>query len=325
MPFLALNSVVIPIRLGQCSRGMSDIGPMDRSFKGQKKNSTRGDRRTWDATALFQDYDTAETFIHLINGQGHVVKFGDGPTASTGLSPLAGYMGRGLRGLADVTDGFTFTGLDGDFWSTGNLEIYVAGGGGFQDCFAWDCQFSDDKWSVVLIVEDTSGFLPVVFRSDGSAFVNGTRVSYEGFFQDMVLMDNGNRYAIAVKNGIVYLSIEINAVPSVKISDIVMLPYVASDYFVAQISTNSASITTIDVASVPVVGDVKSMRYVQKPGEGIPNAREISFTLTEYLDGYEREGVDSSPVSPFGLPVLRLSGDVLTPGEGELTRIPVAN
>jgi hypothetical protein len=327
MPFLALNGIVIPITLGQCRRGESKIGAESRSFLGEYRISSRGYRRTWEATALFQDYDIADGFIHLINGQGHTIKLGDGPTAATGLSPVPGYMGRGLRELG-VTGGFTFTGTGGDFWSTKCLD-FSAAIADFPDCFAWDAQLEQDEWTAIVVYQDTGvgDFMPLIFRSDGRVFLNGAEVSYNSGSTATLkyIPDTASQlgYFVCVRDGVLYLSISVIAAVTVKISDIVILPYVMCDYFVDQISTGPGAVSEIQVPSIPVTGEVTSIAYIQKPGEGIPNAKTIGFKLTEYLPGYKRES-GSTPISPFDLPVLRLSGDVLSEGEGELTRIPVA-
>jgi len=319
MPFFALNSVVIPIALGQCRRGQSKIGASDRAFSGDARNMARGYRRTWESTAMFQDYQIADNFIHLINGQGHAVRFGDGPTSSTGLSPIPGFTGRGMKGLG-ANEGFTFTGATGDYWSTGTLDMYLSPFQSFPDAFAWGCQFDDDKWTVILVVEDTPGFLPIIFRSDGDVFIDGVKTDVSFGF---AYAANSTGYFITVRDGSVSLSLEIDIVPEVRVSDLIMLPYIASDYFVSQLSTGGGAITSIQVASVPVTGEVTGITYVQKPGQGVNNAKSVSFSLTEYLPGYRNDPGAATPLSPFDLPVLRLSGDVLSDGEGEITRIPV--
>jgi hypothetical protein len=330
MQFLILNGINIPIVMNQCTRGEDKIQDVTRSFGGQLRNAARGYRRTWEATALFQDFDVADGFINLINGEGHYWSLGEGSTSATGMSIVPGYAGRGMldSGTA-VTNGFSFSGTGGDYWSTGCLHLYGSLPDEFIDCFAWDCQLEDDKWTAVLIIENedlpTGKFEPLVFRSDGKNYLNGVSMSYQVLNTDTVkYLSIGNiSYSARVRNGIFYLSLGFAATEDIRISDLVIVPYVMPDYFIQQLSIDGDDITSEDHPSVPVTGEVTSVAYMQKPGSN--NAKTVAFKLTEYLPGYKYDPEVPNPVSPFSLPVLRLGGSVLSVGEGELTRYPEAS
>lgn len=317
VPFLWLNAINIPIVMNQCTRGVEKINDVKRSFRGELRSPSRDYRRTWEATALFQDYDVADGFINLINGEGHYWSFKDGLTSQTGLSPLPGYNGRGI--ITDyTTSGFYFPDGTGDYWSDGSLRIST---GTYPDCFAWDCQLEDDKWTAMFIVYNGADMSPVVFRSDGSVYVDGAEVQYDtGSVETILYVDvSGNGISVRVLDGVLYLSV--NANTDFIVSDMFILPYVMPDYFVNQLSV-AGYIETTDYTSVPVTGQVTSIAYIQVQGKN--NSKTVSFKLTEYLDGYKNDPDAETPVSPFGLPVLRLSGGVIQDGEGEFTRYPEA-
>jgi hypothetical protein len=320
VPFLWLNAINIPIVMNQCTRGVEKISDANRSFRGELRSSSREYRRTWEATALFQDFDVADGFINMINGEGHYWSFKEGPTSQTGLSPLPGYNARGI-----TTDygsgGISYTNTTGDYWSGGSLEIVPPNTDPSLDCFAWDCQLEDDKWTAMFIVYDGSAnMVPVVFRSDGSVYVNGDESRYEtGTMNTILYVDViGFGMSVRVLDGILYISLDLSGGSAI-ISDMFILPYVAPDYFVSQLSVSPYSEQT-EYPSVPVTGEVTSIAYMQKPGAN--NAKTVAFKLTEYLDGYKNDPDAVTPVSPFGLPVLRLSGGVIQDGEGEYTRYP---
>jgi hypothetical protein len=324
MQFLILNGINIPIVMNQCSRGEDKIQGVSRSFGGQLRNAGRGYRRTWEATALFQDFDVADGFINLINGEGHYWSFGEGPTSDTGLSPVPGYTGRSLD-LSLGTEFLSFSGVGGDYWSDGCLDVIMGtGAGSYLDMFAWDCQLEDDKWTAMMLVEDGAEYSPVFFRSDGVVYVAGVREDYNNTSVNTVkyITVGSVGYSGRVREGVFYLSLEANAAATAKISDMFIVPYVMPDYFIQQISVGTGYTTpVVEEASVPVSGEVTSIAYMQKTGSN--NAKTVVFKLTEYLPGYKYDPDAPNPVSPFNLPVLRLGGSVLSDGEGEPTRYPV--
>ena len=325
MQFLILNGINIPIVMNQCSRGEDKIQGVSRSFGGQLRNAGRGYRRTWEATALFQNFDVADGFINLINGEGHYWSFHSGPTSDTGMSPVPGYLGRGIVSpLTSTANALTFSGIDGDYWSTGGLEIFSSVGAFFPypDCFAWDCQLEDDKWTAMLIASNGFGtFDPIFFRSDGSAYVAGVEESYDNTSVNTIkyISAGSMGYSVRVREGVLYLSVNFNGVDITTITDLFIVPYVMPTYFIEQLSITGGYVTD-DHPSVPVSGEVTSVAYMQKPGSN--NAKTVSFKLTEYLPGYKYDPDVPNPVSPFNLPILRLGGSVLSEGEGELTRYP---
>jgi len=332
MQFLILNGVNIPIVMNQCKRGEDKIQDVTRSFGGQLRNAARGYRRTWEATALFQDFDVADGFINLINGDGHYWSFRDGPTSDTGMSPVPGYLGRGIFNAATtVLDGITFSApsTGNDYWSTGGLEVLFSSGTGvFPDCLAWDCQLEDDKWTAMLIVlnGNTLECEPLFFRSDGAVYLAGIRQDYNNTSTATIkYIDAGSvGYSGRVREGVFYLGIDLSlGVFSTVITDMFIVPYVMPDYFIEQLSMSNGTVFPVEeYPSVPVSGEVTSIAYMQKPGSN--NAKTVSFKLTEYLPGYKYDPDAPDPVSPFNLPVLRLGGSVLSEGEGEPTRYPEA-
>ncbi|MBT7876911.1 MAG: hypothetical protein HN738_02395 [Gammaproteobacteria bacterium] len=338
MQFLILNGINIPIVMNQCSRGEDKIQGVSRSFGGQLRNAGRGYRRTWEATALFQDFDIADGFINLINGEGHYWALGNGSTSDTGMSLVPGYTARGLMASVGAsTDGLTFSGTGGDYWSSGCLDIQLDTPAfvilDFTDMFAWDCQLEDDKWTAMFLVlnSDTSKYDPLFFRSNGDIYLAGVKQNYDNTYTDTIkyipVGDIG--YSANVREGVLYLSIEFNVnenpIPlqyNSKISDMFIVPYVMPDYFIEQLSVGTGYTSPVVAEpSVPVTGEVTSIAYIQKPGSN--NAKTVSFKLTEYLPGYKYDPDVAVPVSPFNLPVLRLGGSVLSEGEGEPTRYPV--
>lgn len=319
VPFLWLNAINIPIVMNQCTRGVEKINDANRSFRGELRSSSREYRRTWEATALFQDFDVADGFINLVNGEGHYWSFKEGPTSQTGLSPVPGYNARGIV-VGYASGGISYTNTTGDYWSDGSMEI-ASSALKHPDCFAWDCQLEDDRWTAMFVVYDGSAnMVPVIFRSDGSVYVDGVEAQYETGTIDTILYVDvvGFGMSIRVMDGILYLSLDLAGGNGI-ISDMFILPYVAPDYFVTQLSVSPYAEQT-EYPSVPVTGEVTSIAYMQKPGAN--NAKTVAFKLTEYLDGYKNDPSASTPVSPFGLPVLRLSGCVIQDGEGEYTRYP---
>lgn len=336
MQFLILNGINIPIVMNQCSRGEDKIQGVSRSFGGQLRNAGRGYRRTWEATALFQDFDIADGFINLINGEGHYWALENGSTSDTGMSLVPGYTGRELMELAtSPTDGLTFSGTGGDYWSSGCLEVNFDAGAPsatyFSDMFAWDCQLQDDKWTAMFLVynDDTTEYDPMFFRSDGEVYLAGVKQSYDNTYisTGKSIPVGGIGYSAEVREGVLYLSIEFDFNETelsltAKISDMFIVPYVMPDYFIEQLSVGTGYTTPVVAEpSVPVTGEVTSIAYIQKPGSN--NAKTVSFKLTEYLPGYKYDPDVAVPVSPFNLPVLRLGGCVLSEGEGEPTRYPV--
>lgn len=276
MPFLTVNGFTFPVKIGSSGRSVSRRGKRRRAFRGQMRDAERGKRSDLRFSTCFDDFDTAKTFEHILNGEGHVVYFRDGLQASTGLNPeIIDLSGSGF----EIARAGPFPGFDGGTFSSDAGAIVMR----------YDAQLCDEwtiLWAEESFTDNTWRFLSR--RHDGAFWQDGVRVDTQWL--------NGRgvpgEWEVTVRNGKVELAS--NGADGGALHHLVILPFHASDDFVEAFGTSTKPWGPMPALRVEgdalqtdhefFFGRVKSIDYITVPstvdGWGrISNGALVQFEL----------------------------------------------
>lgn len=284
MPFLTLNGHTFRVADNTAKRKVNRKGRRTRAYRGQMRDGTRGQRRQFSMQACFVDFDEAETIIHTINGEGHVVTFTRGWEAATGLQPEVGRL-----------EGTYFDRSQSPFSSPFEQGCLVFEGDG-DPVLRYDAQLCDEYtihwWQRV----DAGDWQVCTFRDDALGYVDG--VVDDDLFADTASATGGN-CRLYVTEG--RLGISGRAADPTRLHHLAILPWRAS---VSQIETWHAA--TKPWGHLPLLraegdmlltdhefffGEVDNVEFVQHgrnvDGLGwVNNAQLVDFTLYEYQPGF---------------------------------------
>ena len=278
MPALRINGMQVAVASMSAARKLSKVGKRGRSFRGQVRDAQRGVRRSWEVEAVIQDPDSADPFIRMINGEGHMVDLSDGLQASTGLNPRPGHANLTMR---PATVGA---------WGRGVLRIDTSLIGSDGLIAAYDIQCRDNDWTVLLWTYSNGVWTGSARRADGKGYRAGVR-NDNAFLR----VNSPEGLFVNVVEGVVELYRDFTAGSFIHADDLVLLPYSLSEAQMAMVTAYNQKWGPAPVLCVSgdligsdtfCMGNVTGVQIVQKPvpypGLGwINNAKIIKFTLSE--------------------------------------------
>ncbi len=262
MPFLALNGITVPVRIGDASRELLEIGERTRARSGVSRMQRIVTKRLHKFRTPPQTAADALAFTGLIQGDGHVWISGG----------LTSYSSKGLRSSA-VVGTVAFNAPSVVKFSASVLSL---SGGGALASISYQPEVGTD-WTVMVwrTTNNGSSWTHHIVRSDGTKFVNGVS---SGAATSWLTVSAPN------------LTLSDTSSPTpVKYDDLVFLPFLVPASWAPTIAARTSGWPLIPTLTATgdglagttqsVHGSVVSLDLVQ--GSGVSNLHSLSFELYE--------------------------------------------